>query len=89
MPPRTGEVYSLYLEPASWGEGMGARLVKGALEVLLVEEYSEATLWVLRENRRARDFYERAGLVLEERSTRVVEKAGAALPHVRYRIVLG
>lgn len=89
VPLRTGEVYSLYVEPSSWGEGIGARLLKGALQVLLVEEYSEATLWVLRENRKARTFYEGAGLVLEEGTTRVVEKEGAGLPHVRYRIALG
>lgn len=89
VPLGTGEVYSLYVEPASWGEGVGERLLKGALQVLLVEEYAEATLWVLRENLRARAFYERAGLVLEAASTRVVEKEGTSLPHVRYRITLG
>jgi GNAT superfamily N-acetyltransferase len=57
----TGEVYALYVEPKCWGLGLGAALDSAAREHLATHGFSEAILWVLEGNERARRFYEREG----------------------------
>lgn len=47
------ELHALYVLPASWGRGVGRRLLAVAGPV--------RELWVLRDNARARRFYERHG----------------------------
>ncbi len=53
--PATRELYALYVAEAEWGRGVG--------RLLLAEELrgESASLWVLEENVRARDFYVRHG----------------------------
>lgn len=62
--PGTGELTSLYLEPGSWGTGVGSELHDTAM-VALGGAHTQATLWVLEANERARWFYERKGWVLD------------------------
>ncbi|HEX2189538.1 MAG TPA: GNAT family N-acetyltransferase [Longimicrobiaceae bacterium] len=88
VPPRTGELYALYLDPRFWGRGMGCALWNAALQVLLADEFTEVTLWVLEANARGRDFYERVGFQLDEGAVKVLEREGAELPEVRYRMPL-
>jgi ribosomal protein S18 acetylase RimI-like enzyme len=78
----TGELYAIYLSPL-WGVGIGSTLHDAAV-AMLSQRYTEATLWVLDGNTRARAFYERQGwdtngLVREE------TRGGAVLNEVRYR----
>lgn len=81
---RTGELYAIYVAPASWGAGAGAALMAETTEWLLAR-WPEAVLWVAEENPRARGFYERRGWIPEE--SRVEEVApGAFVPEVRYRL---
>ena len=56
-----GEVYAIYLRPASWGRGLGAELLSEAEERLADSGFDRAMLWVLERNNRARAFYERRG----------------------------
>ncbi|HEV2592481.1 MAG TPA: GNAT family N-acetyltransferase [Gaiellaceae bacterium] len=55
-----GELYAIYVEPNAWSTGAGRALIVRS-EAELAATWSEATLWVLEENVRARRFYERAG----------------------------
>ena len=84
-PLRIAELYGLYLDPKSWGRGVGYALWNAALQRLRVEEYAEVMLWVLEANTRARTFYERVGFHLEPGVTRILEREGSVLPEVRYR----
>lgn len=56
-----GEVYGFYLHPDAWGSGAASALMARCHEYLSDAGYAEAILWVLRDNPRARRFYENAG----------------------------
>jgi GNAT superfamily N-acetyltransferase len=55
-----GEVYGFYLHPDAWGSGAASALMV-ACEDALRQRFTTAILWVLRDNPRARRFYERSG----------------------------
>jgi GNAT superfamily N-acetyltransferase len=78
-----GELYALYVDPDSWSQGAG-RMLMGCAEERLAEEYDEAALWVLEENRRARDFYARAGWE-PDGGRNLFKRPGFTAPEVRYR----
>jgi GNAT superfamily N-acetyltransferase len=59
--PETGHLDMLYVVPAEAGQGIGARLLGAAVAHLRAVGFTEATLWVLADNARARRFYEREG----------------------------
>ena len=56
-----------------------------ALHALKQLGYAEATLWVLRGNRRARDFYEASGFVSDGAAKIDTNAAGISYDEVRYR----
>jgi ribosomal protein S18 acetylase RimI-like enzyme len=58
--PGTAELYTLYLDPSWVGRGVGSRLLEHAVTDLGARGFALVTLWVLAENRQARDFFERA-----------------------------
>jgi GNAT superfamily N-acetyltransferase len=79
--PGTGEVWTLFVVPESWGTGAGDALMEGALEELA--RFETVTVWSFADNGRANAFYERHGFRRDggERS----ESAWADIPEVRYR----
>lgn len=58
----TGELYALYVAPAWWSAGVGRALLETVLIALRQAGYQRMVLWTLTDNRRARRFYEKAGL---------------------------
>jgi len=80
----TGEIYAIYLRPASWGLGLGRLLMAQAQAALLEDGFREAMLWVLERNIRARKFYD-AGAWRETGETRTQWHGGIAIREVRYR----
>ena len=54
-----GEVTALYVSSDYYGRGAGYNLMKAALEQLKM--YPNVALWVIKDNVRARKFYERCG----------------------------
>ncbi|MFG2180739.1 GNAT family N-acetyltransferase [Streptomyces abikoensis] len=85
-PPGTGELYALYVRPDLIGTGVGRALWIAALEGLrglTGHEGARAVLWVVKDNARARRFYERAGC-RPDGAERSAEYAGTAVPEVRY-----
>jgi GNAT superfamily N-acetyltransferase len=83
-----GELYAIYALPEAWGTGAGPALMRAGLEWLRDAGYSEAVLWVLDDNPRARRFYEREGWRVDG-ATREDEFLGVSVAEVRYRISLG
>ena len=80
--PSAGHLASLYVDPSAAGAGVGRRLVECALAGLAADGRHEVSLWVFRDNARARALYERCGFVCDG-----VELTDARwrTPQVRYR----
>jgi len=83
-PARTGELTTIYLLPAYWGRGTGRLLMDAAVSRLAAAGYTDATLWVLDTNERARRFYAAAGWIFDG-TARVEERGSYSLSEVRYR----
>jgi GNAT superfamily N-acetyltransferase len=79
------EVSALYVEPDTWGVGIGDALLRALLERLSLAGSKTATLWVLAGNTRARCFYDRRGW-LPDGAERVHPDRGAR--ELRYKITL-
>lgn len=73
------ELYAIYALPSAWGTGLGHSLMKAALD-----GEPDVIVWVLEENRRARDFYERQGF-RPDGVTKIQHVGQAELNEVRYR----
>jgi ribosomal protein S18 acetylase RimI-like enzyme len=82
-----GELYAIYLDPDAWGKGHGRALMDAAVTGLLDAAYTEAVLWVLGTNQRARRFYEIAGWSADG-ATKVERRGDVELREVRYRCTL-
>ena len=80
---RVAELYALYVRPAWWSTGTGRALMDRVLDRSAAAGYSSVTLWVLRDNPRARRFYERAGFA-PDGATNVLTGLGDVL-ELRYR----
>ncbi|TDB74622.1 GNAT family N-acetyltransferase [Micromonospora sp. KC723] len=59
--PATGLLNAIHLDPDERGRGTGRKLMVDALDAMRSRGWSRAVLWVLRDNARARTFYERGG----------------------------
>jgi ribosomal protein S18 acetylase RimI-like enzyme len=57
-PTKQGEIYAINLDPAWVGRGMGRALFSAGSNALFESGFRRAVLWVLRDNARARRFYE-------------------------------
>ncbi len=61
--PDYGEIVALYLLPEHTGQGWGRLLLGRAVAALGDQGLEKVLLWVLKDNRRARAFYEKYGFV--------------------------
>jgi ribosomal protein S18 acetylase RimI-like enzyme len=57
----TGELYAIYVLHEAQGRGHGRRLVRAVAGGVAEMGLTDMIVWVLRDNRKARDFYERLG----------------------------
>jgi RimJ/RimL family protein N-acetyltransferase len=81
--PGWGEIVSIYLLPEYIGKGYGGRLFRAVLDELESSGFKSVFLWVLRENTRARAFYEKFGFA-ESGSEKPIVIGGKELIEVRY-----
>ncbi|MEV5594593.1 GNAT family N-acetyltransferase [Streptomyces sp. NPDC052496] len=86
-PSSDGELYALYLSPEHIGTGIGRALTDACLARARHNGFRALCLWVLKDNARARRFYERAGFRADGAEA-AYEVAGATVPEVRYRRAL-
>jgi GNAT superfamily N-acetyltransferase len=85
-PSATGEIRAMYADPAAWSTGVGAALMRAALDHLGAGGFTAVTLWVLEDNERARRFYERWGFRAD--GGRQIVQLGAAVAEVRCALAL-
>ena len=78
----TMQIYTIYLEPSSWGLGVARELMRTLLAA--VPAGAPVTLWVMHANQRARHFYRRHGFT-PDGVDRVEDVGGAPFRELRYR----
>jgi RimJ/RimL family protein N-acetyltransferase len=78
-----GELYTIYVDPAHWGTGVGRELIRAGEERMRELGYRHVVLWVLDVNARARRFYEVAGWTADG-ECRTIEFVGQSISEVRY-----
>jgi GNAT superfamily N-acetyltransferase len=87
-----GEVFGFYLHSNAWGSGVADALMTRCLDHLRSDGFDRAVLWVLRDNPRARRFYERLGWRPTGGVDAIAEVYGRPLPlalaEVEYGIAL-
>jgi GNAT superfamily N-acetyltransferase len=83
-----GEIYAIYVHPRSWNQGNGQALFQHGEGRLRSMVYSQAILWVLESNARARQFYEIAGWVVDGASKTETLTDGIELREICYRKTL-
>jgi ribosomal protein S18 acetylase RimI-like enzyme len=87
-PDAEAELLAIYVHPRHWGTGIGRDLIAAGEERMRKLGNSQAVLWVLEDNPRARRFYEAAGWTADG-SRRPIEIGGVEVPEVRYAKSLG
>lgn len=78
----TLQIYTIYLEPRAWGQGIARELMRTVLGA--VPAGVTVTLWVLEANARAAHFYRRNGFS-RDGVERIEEIGGQQFTEVRYR----
>ncbi len=78
-----GEIISLYFLPDYMGKGYGRLLLQAVVGELKKMGFDKVFLWVLEENRNARQFYGKCGFVQTERCL-VSNIGGKELREVQY-----
>jgi GNAT superfamily N-acetyltransferase len=81
--PDAAELFAIYLDPGYWDRGLGRGLMERAVEAMSGLGHTEAILWVLAANERARRFYEAAGWRTD--GGEKTEEIGEPVSEVRYR----
>jgi ribosomal protein S18 acetylase RimI-like enzyme len=81
----TGEIWAVYIDPSHWGEGVGRALCDTAQQELRRLGFTEATLWVLKDNQRALRFYLSNGFARDACEDRIIQRGGKELREVRLR----
>lgn len=82
-----GELYAMNLDPAHWGKGIGRVLLRQVTKALVAMGNTEAVLWVVPENERARALYESEGWV-SDGGISTEEILGVTVTDIRYRKLL-
>jgi ribosomal protein S18 acetylase RimI-like enzyme len=88
LPPGTGEVTTLYMQPDQVGRGLAQLVFRRGVRELIAQDFRRAVLWVLEENPRARRFYEREGWTLDPGVEPRVATPYHDVREVRYRRAL-
>ncbi len=77
------ELCALYVHPDFWGRGLGRALCLAVLDCIRQQQWSQIIVWTLRDNHRARVFYEQAGFE-HDGKTKMITLMGEQFPEVRY-----
>jgi ribosomal protein S18 acetylase RimI-like enzyme len=76
-----GEVYTLYVDPVSLGQGIGTALLRAAFRKMSTKDYESCVIWAHAKNN-ARFFYERlGGRLVAERTAKMM---GDPVPEIAF-----
>ncbi|MFJ4841184.1 GNAT family N-acetyltransferase [Streptomyces sp. NPDC088746] len=81
--PGSAELYALYVHPDRIGTGTGRALLTEVIARARAEGFDGMSLWVLKDNTRARRFYEQARF-RPDGAEETFEAGDAMVPEVRY-----
>ncbi|SRR5579883_123937 len=79
----TGEIWGLYVDPGHWRKGVGRALCAAAEQELRNQEFTQVTLWVLKDNQRAIEFYSTIGFSPDASGEQTIERGGRILLETR------
>jgi GNAT superfamily N-acetyltransferase len=82
-----GEMWTLFVRPRAWRQGLGRALTEYALGELDAAGFREATVWSFADNHRANAFYEAMGFARDGTARR--QEVWGRVLEVRYRQALG
>lgn len=85
--PDAGMLHALYVDPDSWGHGLGRALIAEAKARMKGLGFEQAALWVLVGNERAQRFYAADGWQ-PDGTRRLQHVWGVTVDEVRYRRAL-
>lgn len=71
MPDHVGEVYALYFHPDYWGTPAPHKGIQFCIKRLKQLGFAEIKIWVLKDNIRARKFYEKNGFTLDGKERKI------------------
>ena len=77
-----GEIWAIYVASAHWSSGVGKALWLKASSVLKGQGYKRISVWVLAENKRAIQFYHKAGFAIEPIAEKDVVMSGKTLKEI-------
>ena len=83
-----GEIWAFYAHPDAWGSGMADELLAHTESRLRAEGFESAVLWVLKDNPRARAFYERRGWLATGLGAEFDAYCEVKVPEIEYLKVL-
>lgn len=78
-----GEIVAIYLLPEIWRRGQGCELLRYSLGKMKKNGFKHICLWVLKDNVRARKFYEKNGFQISG-NEREIEIAECRVSEVEY-----
>lgn len=79
------ELIAIYVDPGFKQQGIGSKLIRACEEIAKSKDKNEIRLWVLEENKSARQFYEKHGF----ESTNLTKKLDRlGVNEVRYRKII-
>jgi ribosomal protein S18 acetylase RimI-like enzyme len=87
-PQTMGEIWSIYVTPSHWGQGVGLALWDAAREGLMEEGCTHVTVWVPIANDRALRFHELAGFKRELNSAKTVPVGNVRVEEIRLKRAL-
>ncbi len=79
-----GELVALNILPNNWGKGLGSVVIEHIIKESKAKKWSAIYLWVLKQNMRARAFYETHGFVKEDIKKFDKSLTGHELHEIRY-----
>lgn len=82
--PTDGEIWAVYVAPASWSAGTGRQLWSSARQRMRSQGFGSCSLWVFAQNARAIRFYEAAGFARDSIPAKSFQLAGRQVEEVRY-----
>ncbi len=82
-----GEIWGSYLLPEFWRQGIGSELINWGVNTLYEQGHKKVCLWVLEENLRARNFYEKQGFIYDGTAKEII--IGKPVTELRYIKIKG